>query len=88
LKTAATLSIRLADTESRKALYSVLAPDNEGLPPGLELAGSVEGRTVRYTVESGRPPTAVSTILALLRDVTLFQEIWLLSREKAAGAGR
>lgn len=76
----ADLTISLVDARSRRALASVLAPDNEGLPEGLRLSVTGRGRSLRLRVTSKSPTSAVSTVLALLRDVALFEEVWLLSR--------
>ena len=78
------LTIEFSDGESRKALAAVLAPDNEGLPVGLKLTGTDGPRSVGYRIESDSPASAISTALALLRDVTLFGEVGLLSRPRRA----
>ena len=82
MKTEATLVLRFGDDSVRRNLGSVLAPDNEGLPRGLRLSMKGAGRRMEVRVESESPSTAISTALALLRDVTLFQEVWLLSHGK------
>jgi hypothetical protein len=84
LKTTAILTLKLKNDEATRALSSVLAPDNEGLPHGLRLSVVVEGRTMKFEVESDSPSTTVSTILAFMRDVHLFQEVWLLSHRDGA----
>jgi hypothetical protein len=43
-----------------------------------------EGSKMEFEIESDSPGTTLSTILALLRDIRLFQEIWLLSQSKRA----
>ena len=80
----ATLTLRLADERARRDLAAVLAPDNEGLPRGLSLSVTGEGDVLRFGAESSSPSQAVSTVLALLRDITLFQEVWRLSRTRRA----
>jgi hypothetical protein len=82
LKTAAMLALTCADEEVRKSLASVLAPDNEGAPRSLSLSVGGKGHTLELDVKSASPSTAISTALALLRDVALFEEVWLLSRAK------
>jgi len=37
---------------------------------------------LEFVVSAGSPSGSLSTILAVLRDITLFQEVWLLSRKK------
>ncbi len=87
MKSAVTLTLRLSSSDARKSLASVLAPDNEGLPKGLKLSMKVRGSVFKFVVESDSPPSAVSTVLALLRDTTLFQEVWLLSHGERARVG-
>lgn len=84
MKAKAVLDISLSGPGPRKALSDVLAPDNEGLPPGLSLSVAGRDNRIVFTVESRSPAPALSTIMALLRDVVLFQEVWLLSRGKNA----
>jgi len=82
LKASATLTVRLSGAPEGKSLSAVLSPDNEGLPQGMFLTMSTQGRELELVVSAGSPSVSLSTILALLRDITLFQEVWLLSREK------
>ena len=79
MKASATLTVRLSGAAEGKSLSAVLAPDNEGLPQGMFLSMATRGRVLELVVSSGSPYASLSTILALLRDVTVFQEVWLLS---------
>lgn len=88
MKVTAELELRMHDADSARRLSAVLAPDNEGLPRGLKLSVSRGTRLLAYRVDSGSPTSAVSTALALLRDIVLFQEVWLLSRRKDARGRR
>ncbi len=88
MKSRAILTVRLLDPGVRAKLSSVMAPDNEGLPRGLRLSMTARGAAITCVVESASPSTAVSTILALLRDVSLFQEVWLLSHVKHGAVRR
>ena len=72
------------DADSVRRLSAVLAADIEGLPRGLKLTMAGAGRSFRCRIESDSPSAAVSTVLALMRDVVLFQEVWLLSRTQRA----
>jgi len=85
LKASAVLSVRLSGAETGRSLAAVLNPDNEGMPHGMLLSMTARGRALEFDVSSGSPSTSISTVLALLRDITLFQEVWLLSRH---GGGR
>jgi len=80
LMTRATLTLKIADDSARKSLLSVLAPDNKGLPKGLAFSTGGRDSAVEFQFESASPSASLSTVLALLRDITLFQEVWLLSR--------
>ncbi|HKT21960.1 MAG TPA: hypothetical protein VJR06_05045 [Nitrososphaerales archaeon] len=82
MKSTALLEITCIDPEVRKGLVSVLTPDNEGGPRGLRISLAATGRKLKVSIEAETPATAVSTCLAFLRDVALFQEIWLLSRTR------
>ena len=83
MRVRAELTVTMSRAAAGKSLSAVLAPDNEGLPRGMLLSMSVRGRLLELVVSAGSPSASLSTILALLRDITLFQEVWLLSREKA-----
>jgi len=88
LKTTAILALRFSDVRSRLSLAAVLAPDNRELPRGLTLKTGGGTRSMELTLESESSSTSLSTALSLLRDVTLFQEVWLLSRGKDGQVGR
>jgi len=81
LRASATLTVRLSGAVQGKSLSAVLAPDNQGLPQGMLLSMATRGRVLELVVSAGSPSDSLSTILALLRDITLFQEVWLLSRQ-------
>ncbi len=85
MRAAAKLTVRLSGSNVGRKLSQVLAPDNEGLPQGMLLSMETQGKSIEFEVSSGSPSATLSTVLALLRDVTLFQEVWLLSRQ---GGGR
>jgi hypothetical protein len=80
LRTSVRLAFECSETDVGGRLRSVLAPDNEGIPRGLAFTMGGSGKEVSFEVESTSPSTALATCLALLRDVSLFQEVWLLSR--------
>ena len=80
MRTDVVLNVKCADVPTRKSLTSVLAPDNEGAPQGLKLSAGGSGREVEFVATAESPSTSLSTALALLRDIALFQEVWLLSR--------
>jgi len=88
LKASATLVVRFSDLKARKSLAEVLAPDNREVPRGLALKTAGGRRSLKLTAESESPSTSISTALALLRDVALFQEVWLLSHGMDGGVGR
>ena len=82
MKTQANLRLRFEDERSRRSLLAVLAPDNRVLPKGLVLSARSAAKEVEFGVGSSSASTTLSTVLALLRDVELFQEVWLLSHRK------
>jgi hypothetical protein len=80
LRTKATLTLACTDGHVRRSLEAVLRPDNEGGPRGLEISMGGAGQRLEFRAEADSLSAAVSTVLALLRDVALFQEVWLLSQ--------
>jgi len=88
LKASVTLTVRLSGLSEGKSLSAVLAPDNEGLPQGMLLSMATRGKVLELVVSAGSPSSSLSTVLALLRDVTLFQEVWLLSRQRGGRVQR
>jgi hypothetical protein len=76
------LSIRCADVHACRQLASVLTPDNDGAPRGMTLKMGARKETLEFRIASDSPTGAVSTAVAVLRDVLLFQEVWLLSRAR------
>jgi hypothetical protein len=88
LKASAALTVRLSGVAEGRSLYAVLRPDNEGLPQGMHLSMSAKGKMLQLVISAGSPSASLSIVLALLRDITLFQEVWLLSRQKGGRAQR
>ena len=88
MKASVTLTVRLSGLSEGKSLSAVLAPDNEGLPQGMLLSMATRGKVLELVVSAGSPSSSLSTVLALLRDVTLFQEVWLLSRQRGGRVQR
>ena len=82
MKARAVLEVTCKDRGARDSLTSVLTPDNEGGPRGLGIR--LERKTKKLTIlmEADSAATAMSTSLAFLRDIALFQEVWLLSQPK------
>lgn len=85
MNTTTELRIVCEDTGVCESLASVLAPDNRRAPRGLTIAMKRDGRTLTVTMNSDLPSAAVSGQASVLRDATLFQEIWLLSHARAPG---
>jgi hypothetical protein len=82
------LILGFADRKARQSLVSVLAPDNRELPRGLVLKTGGGSDTIEISMESESASTSLSTALAFLRDVALFQEVWLLSHRKGGTVHR
>jgi hypothetical protein len=62
-----------------RKLAAVLEADNRGVPIDQRLAMSVASRSVTITVGAARTGSGFTTVQSILRDVALFQEIWLIS---------
>jgi len=88
LRVSAILTVRLSGVTEGRGLSAVLAPDNEGLPQGMFLSMTTRGKVLEYVISAASPFASLSTVLALLRDITLFQEVWLLSRQRGGRVQR
>jgi hypothetical protein len=84
----AELALNCSREEERRALQEVLAPDNEGGPRELRISVRGQDRRLKFRITAQSPSTAISTALGILRDVSLFEEVWLLSHEADAKAPR
>jgi hypothetical protein len=82
MRTTIRLSITCMDARVCRQLATVLSPDNEGLPRGMTLELGVRSETLEFRIASDSPSRTVSTAMAVLQDVLLFQEVWLLSRAR------
>jgi hypothetical protein len=82
LKTRITLTIGCSTSQICRELARVLTPDNGSLPRGLDITMNAQEKAVRFDIASQSPSTVLSTVMAILRDVTLFEQVWLLSRPK------
>jgi hypothetical protein len=80
LKTRVRLSFDCPEERTARMLGSVLSPDNDGAPQGLELSMSTTETGVTFRLTTDSISTAFSTVLAILRDASLFEQVWLLSR--------
>ena len=80
MRTTIRLSIKCADIPVCRQLVSVLTPDNEGVPRGMTLKMGARKEILEFRIASDLPSGAISTAMAVLHDVFLFQEVWLLSR--------
>ena len=78
------LSVACSGAGPAGDLTRVLTPDNAGLPKGLAVVLRTRKRAVEFEVTSQSPSTALSTVMAILRDVSLFEQVWLLSRAPGA----
>ena len=88
MKSNALLTVRRSSAGERRSLEAVLAPDNEGLPRGMLLSITASGKALEFEVSSGSLQASLSTVLALMRDITLFQEVWLLSSQRGGRVQR
>jgi hypothetical protein len=76
------LRVRCRNPTTAKKLAAVLAPDNRVIPSDQRLAMTVASNSVALKVDSERTRSGFNTVRSILRDVALFREIWLISREK------
>jgi tRNA threonylcarbamoyladenosine modification (KEOPS) complex Pcc1 subunit len=79
-----TMSLKCASEGVAGALYRVLAPDNEGTPRGLQISMNLQGDTVDLAVVADSFSAGLSTCVGLLRDVSLFEEVWLLTEDRTS----
>ncbi len=84
MRTGIILSVRCANRKVRDQLQAVLAPDNVGGPRGMRFSVIPRERSISFRVTSEAPASSLSTAMSLLNDISLFQEVWLLSRQKDA----
>ena len=84
MKTKVELSIDCSGTRAGKALARVLVPDNAAVPRGLNIVMGAKQGTVHFDITSSSASSALSTVMAILRDVSLFEQVWLLSRASGA----
>ena len=80
MKATLVLKVTCSDKATAKKLSMVLAPDNRGFPSDQRFSMAVGSGSLSFTVESERATSDLTTVLGILRDIALFQEIWLLSR--------
>lgn len=76
------LRVTCRNPSTAEKLAAVLAPDNRVVPPDQRLAMKVASNSVALRVDSERVQSGFNTVRSVLRDVALFREIWLISREK------
>ena len=88
MKTDVILALSFSDPRARRSLATVLAPDNRVLPRGLSLRTGGGPRGMQIAMGSESPSTSLSTALAFLRDIALFQEVWLLSHGRGGRVRR
>ncbi len=79
MKVSAAMKVVCSDEGVGRALASVLGPDNRAVPRGMAFSMRRSGGTIRFRIESDSPKSALSTSVALLLDIALFEQVWLLS---------
>jgi hypothetical protein len=77
------LRVRCKNAGTARKLEAVLSPDNRAIPSDQRFAMTAVSRSVVLKVESERARSGFNTVRSVLRDVALFREIWLISREKS-----
>lgn len=78
----ATIRLRIlcADAATAGKLEAVLKPDNRNVPRGQVFSMSRRSSVVLFEISSSQFQSALTSAQSILSDVSLFQEIWLLSR--------
>jgi hypothetical protein len=76
------LRVTCANASVARMLESVLAPDNVGVPGDQRFSMKRRSRTLYFEATSGRLRSPLTTLSSVLSDVTLFGEIWLISRHR------
>ena len=64
-----------SEVEAR-SLALALTPDNKGVPKDQEFSTSQEGNVLVFHISSERTSGCFSTILSILSDADLFQQVW------------
>ena len=82
MRTRVELRAGCSDPKALESLMSVLAPDNEGAPRGMKLTSVAEGGAMKITIDSDSASSSISTALAILKDMVLFEGVWLLSQSE------
>ena len=88
MKTKARLTLRCSDADNARSLGEVLAPDNVRVPRGQRLSMHRSSASLEFEADSDQAKSLASTLLSVLSDASLFQEVWLLSRARDAAVGR
>lgn len=86
MRTALSISVKCKDGQTAAMLVSVLSPDNVGVPRDMMFRMVTRGESVLFAVESDRASSVLSTVHGILDDISLFQEVWLLSHPRHARA--
>jgi hypothetical protein len=84
LKIRCTLAFRCRTVETARMLAEVLSPDNRSVPKEQSFTQSLDGAVLTFRLEAGSTPSLSTTVASLLSDAGLFQEVWLLSRDRQA----
>jgi hypothetical protein len=68
-----------ATDEEARSLESALAPDNKSVPKDQTFSSELEGRSLRFRIDSPRASSCISSAIGILADARLFQEVWALT---------
>ena len=84
MKSRLVLRVGCRNSATAKKLAAVLAPDNKAVPSDQDFSMRVSKSSVAVEVETDNFRSGFNTVRSVLRDVALFREIWLISRERGA----
>jgi len=76
LRVSVNLVFECAGTKEASALRRTLASDNKSLPKDQRMTVEQDGRELRFSIQSTRPVSVLSSVASLLSDAKLFQEVW------------
>lgn len=70
------LELECTGEAEARSLEATLSPDNASIPRDQLFTMSRNGDLLLFRIESPRPSSASSSMLSLLSDARLFQDVW------------
>jgi hypothetical protein len=79
VKLSIVLELECSGEREAGALESTMSPDNASVPRDQRFTAARRGSSLRFEVESARPAGALSSVVSLLTDAKLFQDVWMVA---------